>query len=300
MRQYAELIKMSNSTFTNKINGKTAWKEIDLFRICAVEKVKMEWLNSSLTQKEMEEVENEGKLSYAAQKLQQLIKTKAAGNISRFGRDIGVAQPRISRLFSKDKKSGRYPSVTEDIRKRAIERYGLPSTYFQNWPVQEEVDPMKAFGDMKLKHEDVLDFSVHAKDVKSPPVKTKPHLPITAAAGSIQEYLEGVMMSQCDMEPVIQNFSDYDFTITVSGNSMIPYYQNGDEIACKKVERIVEPGSTYLIATIDGAVLKRVYEERSRIKCVSFNKDEFPDFFIDKKEITGIYRVVGMLRSNPQ
>lgn len=130
----------------------------------------------------------------------------------------------------------------------------------------------------------------------APVAKTKPRLPVSAAAGMISEYMGGIRMSQCEQMPVIPRFPSYDFTMVVKGDSMEPKFEGGDEIACTKVYNIVEWGKVYLIDTKDGAFLKRIYEEGDSLRCVSYNS-EYPDFSIPKIDINGIYRVVGLLRT---
>lgn len=134
------------------------------------------------------------------------------------------------------------------------------------------------------------------KKVQEPTTATKPRLPMRVVAGMISEYYEGTLRSQCKENPIIHQFSNYDFTMIVKGNSMEPKFEGGDEIACKKVNSIIEWGKSYVIDTRDGAFLKRVYEEdENTIRCVSYN-NEYPDFKVSKDEIFGIFRVVGVLR----
>lgn len=125
---------------------------------------------------------------------------------------------------------------------------------------------------------------------------TKPRLPMKVAAGMISEYYGGVLREHCEEMPVIHQFQGYDFTMIVKGDSMEPKYEGGDEIACKEVKSIIEWGKAYVVDTQDGAFLKRLYPDGdNRIKCVSYNS-EYPDFSIDKLDINGIYRVVGVIR----
>lgn len=125
---------------------------------------------------------------------------------------------------------------------------------------------------------------------------TKPRLPMKVAAGMIAEYYGGVLRDHCEEMPVIHQFQGYDFTMVVKGDSMEPKYEGGDEIACKAVNHIIEWGKAYVVDTQDGAFLKRLYPDGDdKIKCVSYNP-EYPDFSVDKLDINGIYRVVGVIR----
>ena len=125
---------------------------------------------------------------------------------------------------------------------------------------------------------------------------TKPRLPITAAAGTLSDYLGGVLAHECEQIPIIRSMPDYDFTMIVKGDSMEPKFEGGDEIACKKVNSLIEPGKTYVLSTRDGAVLKRIYPEEDGVRCVSYNHEEYPDFKVNGEDILGVYRVVGLIR----
>lgn len=127
-------------------------------------------------------------------------------------------------------------------------------------------------------------------------IKTIPRLPITAAAGTLSEYLGGVLANECEQMPVVRNLPEYDFTMIIKGNSMEPKFEGGDEVACKKVESVIEWGKTYVLATRDGAVLKRLYKSDNGVRCVSYNHEEYPDFEVKNDDILGVYRVVGLIR----
>lgn len=126
---------------------------------------------------------------------------------------------------------------------------------------------------------------------------TKPRIPYTAAAGSITNALDGVKEYDCEQIPVIQSFPKYDFTIVIKGDSMEPKYEGGDEVACKRVDgtSFIQWGKVHVLDTAQGIVIKRIYEDGEKIKCVSYNP-EYPPFSIDKSEIYSISLVVGLLR----
>lgn len=129
---------------------------------------------------------------------------------------------------------------------------------------------------------------------------TRPRFPVSATAGNLQEYLDGVHSYDCDNEPIIRDLPDYDFTIIVQGNSMEPAFIGGDEIACKKVDSVIHWGRPHLVETKrDGVVLKRVYDDGESIRCVSDNHAEYPDYCIPKSDINALYQIVGLLRARP-
>lgn len=127
--------------------------------------------------------------------------------------------------------------------------------------------------------------------------QTRPRIPYTAAAGSITHAVEGITEAQCEQIPVINAFPNYDFTIIIKGDSMEPKYEGGDEVACKRVDgtSFIQWGKVHVLDTAQGIVIKRIYEDGDKIKCVSYNPD-YPPFSIDKSEIYSISLVVGLLR----
>lgn len=131
----------------------------------------------------------------------------------------------------------------------------------------------------------------------SSPLVTRPRIPYTAAAGAITNALDGIKENECEQIPVVPSFPDYDFTIIIKGDSMEPKYEGGDEVACKRVDHtsFIQWGKVHVLDTAQGIVIKRIYEDGDKIKCVSYNP-EYPPFSIDKSEIYSINLVVGLLR----
>lgn len=76
---------------------------------------------------------------------------------------------------------------------------------------------------------------------------------------------------------------------------MEPKYEGGDEIAIKKVTDYIKFGEVYVLDTRDGAVVKRLYDAGDAYRCVSYNK-EYSDFEVQKSDVFGVYRVVGLIR----
>ena len=126
--------------------------------------------------------------------------------------------------------------------------------------------------------------------------KTKLRIPTKALAGYLSDYVDGVRVEDCEPQPVIHQFPPYDFTMIIKGNSMEPKFEGGDEIACKRVYDFIEWGKTYVLDTTDGAVVKRIYDAGDKIRCVSYNKDEYPDFFIEKENVRRFFKIVGLIR----
>lgn len=125
--------------------------------------------------------------------------------------------------------------------------------------------------------------------------ETRPRIPQTVAAGSLSGFSDGVILPDCEQVPVIKAFPPYDYTMIVKGDSMEPKFEGGDEIAIRRVYDYIEWGKNYVLDTRDGAVLKRLYDEGDNYRCVSFNSD-YPDFLVNKNDVFGVFKVVGLLR----
>ena len=127
------------------------------------------------------------------------------------------------------------------------------------------------------------------------PRETRPRLPKSGSGGHLEDYYMGEKRALCQEKPIITQFSDYDFTLIVKNNRMSPKYERGDELAFKK-STIIEWGNDYLVDTVEGPKFKRIFDEGDSVRCVSYNKDEYPEFLIPKKLICGYYRLVGAIR----
>ena len=76
---------------------------------------------------------------------------------------------------------------------------------------------------------------------------------------------------------------------------MSPRYDRGDELFFKK-STIIEWGNDYLIDTPEGPKFKKIIDDGNSVRCISYNKEEFPEFPVPKNMILGYYRLVGVLR----
>jgi phage repressor protein C with HTH and peptisase S24 domain len=125
---------------------------------------------------------------------------------------------------------------------------------------------------------------------------TRPRLPKNTSDGHIEHYYgKGKKRMLCQEKPIITQFVDYDFSLILKNNRMSPKYDRGDELFFKKSE-IIEWGNDYLIDTAEGAKFKKIKDEGDKVRCVSYNAEDYPDFFVPKDKIYGYYRLVGVLR----
>lgn len=129
-------------------------------------------------------------------------------------------------------------------------------------------------------------------------VETRPRIPYDAAAGTLTESIDGVVEYQCEQIPIISAFPKYDFTITIKGNSMEPEFHSGDEVACLRIneKQFIQWGQVHVLDTDQGVVIKKIYDAGEKVRCHSYNHEEYPDFEIAKNNIRLFALVVGQLR----
>lgn len=121
----------------------------------------------------------------------------------------------------------------------------------------------------------------------------KPHYLSLANAGTLTEESN----AGSEMQPVITQMPQYDYTIEIHGDSMSPAYNSGDIVACRNVthSNFHQWGQIHVLSTSQGNMIKRIYEKGEDIECRSDNAN-YPPFTIPKEEIYSIGLVVGGLK----
>lgn len=125
----------------------------------------------------------------------------------------------------------------------------------------------------------------------------KPRIPFDAAAGALSVVTDSAAVGDCEMLPTIHAFPRYDFTMPIRGDSMLPDFMPGDEVACQLVRSssYIQWGRVHVLDTRDGAVLKRIYNDDDCIICKSINPT-YSDFNVPKEDVLQIALVVGLIR----
>lgn len=125
----------------------------------------------------------------------------------------------------------------------------------------------------------------------------RPHLAdVSVAAGFMSGIAE--QAHEYEMRELMPQFSDYDFSINVSGDSMLPDIHPGDTVYCRiEQDRHADVvGKLCLIDTNEGAVLKIIAKEGKKyITLHSYNPD-YPDYNVPFEDIIRIGRIVGLTR----
>ena len=128
-----------------------------------------------------------------------------------------------------------------------------------------------------------------------------PLIPLSAVAGFPTIDEAGIFIESCERYRIPEfEAKGAQFLIRVSGESMIPTYQNGDIVACRKLSDILffQWGNIYVIDSSQGQLVKRIFEcpdNTDHIQCVSDNT-KYPPFNIPTTDIRSLSIIVGLLR----
>lgn len=120
-----------------------------------------------------------------------------------------------------------------------------------------------------------------------------PLLPIAAQGGTPDNF--GSQIEKHDCEMIISPIENATLAIAVTGDSMSPEYPSGSKVIVQKINEkaFIEWGCTYVLDTINGAIIKNVFpvkDDKTKVICRSVNPN-FSDFIIDTSDIRGWYRV---------
>lgn len=138
--------------------------------------------------------------------------------------------------------------------------------------------------------------------VSKKPTASLPLIPIDAVAGFPGDDDTGVKLVDCEQYHVPEFVAKgAQFLIRVSGSSMYPKYSNGDILACRKIDSVTffQWGKVYVMDTCQGALVKRIFEDKDdkdNVICHSDNHDNYPDFKLPKSEIRSLSIVLGVIR----
>lgn len=122
-----------------------------------------------------------------------------------------------------------------------------------------------------------------------------PLLPIAAQGGTPDNIESQIQQHECEM--IVSPIDNITMAIPVTGDSMSPEFPSGSKVFVQKVNEkaFIEWGCTYVLDTVNGAVIKNVFQtkgDETKVTCRSVNPN-FADFTVDLTDIRGWYRVRG-------
>lgn len=122
-----------------------------------------------------------------------------------------------------------------------------------------------------------------------------PLLPVSAQAGSLNEFVTSVRLNDC--EKVVSPAKGADFALPVAGDSMAPEYPNGSQVHVKRINEraFIEWGKVYVLDTVNGTVIKRIVpsDREGYVRCLSINRDPiYAPFEVALNDVYGMYRVL--------
>ena len=120
-----------------------------------------------------------------------------------------------------------------------------------------------------------------------------PLLPVSAQGGTPNNFEYQISNHECEM--IMSPVENIDLAISVTGDSMSPEFPSGSKVMVQKINEkaFIEWGCTYVLDTVNGAIIKNVYQykdDESKVICRSVNPN-FADFIVDTSDIRGWYRV---------
>lgn len=135
-------------------------------------------------------------------------------------------------------------------------------------------------------------------EIANSTLQTLPLIPVEAMAGFLSGNSNTIMDYDCEQYVVPAFKADY--LIRVQGDSMVPKYESGDIIACRRVSLgglWFQWGKTYVLDTAQGALVKRI-EPSDQEGCVSIHSEnpKYKPFDLPVEEIYAVGLVVGTIR----
>ena len=124
-----------------------------------------------------------------------------------------------------------------------------------------------------------------------------PLIPINAMAGAFAGE-QVVLELECERY-VVPAFKDAEFLITVKGSSMIPKYNSGDIVACKRMplDTFFQWNKVYVLDTEQGPLIKRVKKGSTEDTLTIFSDNpSYEPFELPRTKIYHIALVVGVIR----
>lgn len=193
-------------------------------------------------------------------------------------------------------------------QKQLAKAIGVDTKTVQNWEYGTQIPKSKRAILRQIEENGIAPTPITPQKYYGEPLQsedcktiTLPLIPLEAVAGFPGCDVDGVFLENCERYAVPEfSAKGAQYLIRVSGTSMLPKYNNGDLLACRKIDEITffQWGKVYVIDTRQGILVKKLFPDKDNpdnILCVSENKDDFPPFTLPMDEIRSISIVVGVI-----
>ena len=210
-------------------------------------------------------------------RIRDILKEVFHGNVTAMAKSTSIARTTINSIVGSDEVTPRF-----DVLKR-IGEISSPRISME-WLI-------RGTGGMIKNSE--AEVATSSKDGTGIPL-----IPVDAMAGCFTGE-QAVLLQECERY-VVPAFSNADFLIHVSGDSMVPRYFSGDMVACKRLsltDIFFQWGKVYVIDTDQGALIKKVEPGTTdeSIMLVSEN-EKYKPFELPRRSIYRIALVLGLIR----
>lgn len=114
---------------------------------------------------------------------------------------------------------------------------------------------------------------------------------------NLYQYTE---VNDVETQPIVHQFSPHDRFYRVINSSMSPKLLASDVVALQRVDiNDSIPGCVYMIDhRTKGSFLRKVTDQGDTLLLTSYNKEDYPDFIVYKKDVLNLARVVGLIRTD--
>lgn len=212
-------------------------------------------------------ISNYDELPVVNRRVYDLVVKYENGNVRKFAERIGVTQQVLNRIFKKDGRNGKYPSVSPDIKNRLLNNLGI-----------DEISLLTGDGNM-LKEEYPKEQAVSTRSEL--PKKRIPFYDDVSSIGGLNDRVANTdgVVSPSEWIDAGDWFPEATAAIRHYGDSMIEY-PAGSILALKRVEdhRLIIWGRNYSIETTEFRITKRLQDGGDDyILAYSSNMSTYPD-----------------------
>lgn len=220
-------------------------------------------------------ISNYDELPYANKKVYDLVQFQTDGNVKLFAEYIGVSQQVLDRIFKEDSRSGKYPSVSENIKNALKKKFALNDVWF----VDTENNT----------NEPVISYECGV-----------PYYNVDFIGG-----FDLILNNQTINPEYYIDFKQYnsaDCWCNVTGHSMEPEINQGDIIALKELHdwrTYIPAGEIYGLVTTEHRTIKKVCPSPKEgfLRLIPTNKSpEYVPQDIPISIVLRVYKVLGCMK----